>query len=269
MSMRMMVKTGWSDLQRMKDAYEDGEPNIYAQRDKDAVRSEIARKADDWLYFCAEKADFLGMQKDRAAFSPSLGIYRGFSAADNLSLNTCDALTYETVFGPVPDPVALLGRKYPERRFHVVVTCSVSDTSPENAMAEFFSAARDAGAMSADIYEEGVDGKTEFHKPEEIAPIAREAFGSPPEREGWRDGKISWDESRQSMFLVRMSYSTMGDGPEDALSVFFTALRYPGSMVAEVCDEDGKLVQEFYEEDVIRIYQAVYCEEPGNTPEGP
>lgn len=113
------------------------------------------------------------MRQSHLAFSPSLGIYRGFTEADNFSLNLCDAAKYERLFGPVPDPVALLARKDPERRFHVVVTCSVSDTSPENAVAEFFSAARDVGAMSADIYEEGVDGKTEIHNPEEIAPIAR------------------------------------------------------------------------------------------------
>lgn len=71
------------------------------------------------------------------------------------------------------------------------------------------------------------------------------------------------------MFLVNMSYSTHGDSPENALSVFFTALRHPGSMVAEVCKESGELVEEFYEEDLIRISQKVYGVEPDNAPDGP
>lgn len=107
--MRVMVRTGWADLQRMKAAYDQAEPERHAPEEKETIRSGIASQAEDWLYFHSAKPELGGMRTERVAFSPSLGVYRGLTEADKASLNICCAETYQRVFRElVPDPVDLL-----------------------------------------------------------------------------------------------------------------------------------------------------------------
>ena len=44
-------------------------------------------------------------------------------------------------------------------------------------------------------------------------------------------------EPRERRFRIQLSYSTIGTSPEDALKTFFSAVRQPGAMIAEIFEE--------------------------------
>lgn len=271
MMMRALVRTGWQDLQRMKGAYKSGEVVSSEKTDRKEVLAVLAAQADDWLYFQAANPEMGGTRTERLAFSPSLGVYRGLTEADNFSLNLCDAAKYERLFGSVPDPVALLVPKSAVRRFHVVMTFRARTLSPESALKEFMVAAPCASWMTATIYEDWGKDVIEISG-EDLVRIAQEAFSDAPDLIAKRGGDVIWgdqDRPGRSTFQVRVFHSTVADGPADAVSVFFSALRENGSMFAEVLQDNISGAVEFFQQEIARIADEVYRKREDAAPSGP
>lgn len=61
-------------------------------------------------------------------------------------------------------------------------------------------------------------------------------------------------------FHIRLSYSTMGDNPEDALKTFFEAVKRPGAMVAEIFEEGVDSVVEIDGDEIVALSRGAFAD---------
>lgn len=71
----------------------------------------------------------------------------------------------------------------------------------------------------------------------------------------WALHSIAKGTTHMPIFHVRVSYSTHGDDPADALATFFAAVAQPGSMVAEIFADDSRphAIAEFDGDSLVEI----------------
>ena len=149
MSMPAIVETSWAELQMMRAAYRDAEAEGQGH-----LTARLAERAEDWLYFEAARPDTDAFRLTHSAFSPSLGVYRGFSLKEISGLDHCTQDEYRKRFGRIPDPIALLSED-PDAgrspRFTITLSYTVEGENPESALANLLGGRHPGQPVIAEI----------------------------------------------------------------------------------------------------------------------